>query len=71
MNRLVNVDRKYGMEININKSQAPRVSIGNESLRVSVANREISLIKLNTLKVNISQVNLERGNFNWNKIKFT
>ena len=34
VNRLVNTGRKYGMEINIDKSQVMRVSWSNESLQI-------------------------------------
>ena len=39
--RLVHTGRKYGMEININKSQVMRVSRSNESLRIKANNREL------------------------------
>jgi hypothetical protein len=41
MNRLVDTRRKYGMEINIGKSQLIRVSKSNESLRIKVGNRKL------------------------------
>ena len=44
VNRLVDTGRKYGMEINIGKSQVRRVSRGNESLRIKVNNRELKEI---------------------------
>ena len=49
--RLVDTGRKYGMEINIDKSQIMRVSTSNESLQIKVGNREPKkLIILNTLE---------------------
>jgi hypothetical protein len=39
MNRLVDTGRKYGMEINIDKSQVTRVFRSNESLQIQVNNR--------------------------------
>ena len=36
VNRLVDTGRKYGMEINIDKSQVTRVSRSNESLQIKV-----------------------------------
>ena len=41
VNRLVDTGRKYGMEINIDKSQVMRVSRSNESLQIKVNNREL------------------------------
>ena len=41
VNRLVYTGRKYGMEINIDKSQVMRVSRSNESLQIKVNNREL------------------------------
>ena len=41
VNRLVDSGRKYGMEINIDKSQVMRVSRSNESLQINVNNREL------------------------------
>ena len=41
INRLVDTGRKYGMEINNNKSQVMRSSRSNESLQIKVGNREI------------------------------
>ena len=41
VNRLFDTGRKYGMEININKSQLMRVSRSNESLQIKVNNREL------------------------------
>ena len=38
--RLVDTGRKYGMEINIDKTQVMRVSRSNESLQIKVNNRE-------------------------------
>ena len=41
VNRLVDTGKKYGMEINIDKSQVMRVSRSNESwLNIKVNNRE-------------------------------
>ena len=37
---LVDTGRKYGMEINIDKSQVMRVSRSNESLQIKVNNRK-------------------------------
>ena len=34
-------ERKYGMEINIDKSQVMRVSRSNQSLQIKVNNREL------------------------------
>ena len=39
MNRLVDIERKYGMEINIDKSQVMIASRSNESLQIKVNNR--------------------------------
>ena len=39
-NRLVDTGRKYGMEINIDKSQVMRITRRNESLWIVVVNRE-------------------------------
>ena len=39
--RLVDTGRKYGMEINIDKSQVMSVSRSNESLQIKVNNREL------------------------------
>ena len=44
MNRLVDTGRKYGMEINIDKSQVMRESRSNESLQIKVNNRELNEI---------------------------
>ena len=44
VNRLVETGRKYGMEININKSPVMRVYRRNESLQVKVNNRELKQI---------------------------
>jgi hypothetical protein len=41
VNRLVDTGRKYGMEINIDKSQVIRVSRNNESLLIRVNTREL------------------------------
>ena len=41
-NGLVGTGRKYGMEINIDKSQVMRVSRSNESLQIKVNNRELN-----------------------------
>ena len=41
VNRLVDTGRKYGMEINIDKSQVMRVSRINKSLQIEVNNREL------------------------------
>ena len=41
-NRLVDTERKYGMEINIDKSHVMRVSRSNESLQINVNNRELN-----------------------------
>ena len=41
VNRLVDTGRKYGMEINIDKSQLMRVSRSNESLWIKIGNREL------------------------------
>ena len=41
VNRLVDTGRKYGMEINIEKSQVMRVSRSNESLQIKVNNVEL------------------------------
>ena len=41
VNRLPDTGRKYGMEINIDKSQVMRVSRRNESLQITVKNREL------------------------------
>ena len=41
VNRLVDTERKYGLGININKSQAMRVSWSTESLQMKVNNREL------------------------------
>jgi hypothetical protein len=38
---LVDTGRKYGMEINIDKSLVMRVSRSNESLQIKVNNREL------------------------------
>ena len=48
VNRLVDTGRKYGMAINIGKSQVMRVSRSSESLQIKVSNRglkEIGLFK--------------------------
>ena len=44
VNRLVETGRKYGMEINIDKSQVMRVSRSNESLQIKVNNRELKWV---------------------------
>ena len=44
VNRLVDTGRKYGMEIDIDKSQVMRVSRSNESLQNKVNNRELKEI---------------------------
>ena len=44
VNRLVDSGRKYGMEINIDKSQVMRVSRSNKSLQIKVNNRELKEI---------------------------
>ena len=44
VNRLVDTGRKYGMEINIDKSQVMRVSRSNESLQIKVSNSELNEI---------------------------
>ena len=41
VNRLVDTGRKYGMGINIDKSQVMRVSRINETLQIEVNNREL------------------------------
>ena len=41
VNRLVDTGRKYGMEMNIDKSQVMRVSRSNESLQIKVNNTEL------------------------------
>ena len=41
VNNLVDTGRKYGMEINIDKSQVMRVSRSNKSLQIKVNNREL------------------------------
>ena len=41
VNRLVDTGRKYGMEINIDKSKVMRVSRSNELLQIKVNNREL------------------------------
>ena len=41
VNRLVDTGRKYGMEINIDKSQVMRVSRRNESLQIKVNTGEL------------------------------
>ena len=41
VNRLVDTGRKYGMEINIDKSQVMRVSRSNDSLQIKVSSREL------------------------------
>ena len=43
VNRLVGTGRKYGMEINIDKSQVIRLSSSNESLQIKVGNRELNM----------------------------
>ena len=40
-NRLVYTGRKYGMQINNDKSQIMRVPTRNESLQISIGNREL------------------------------
>ena len=41
VNRLVDTGRKYGMKINIDKSQVMAVPKSNESLQIKVNNREL------------------------------
>ena len=41
VNGLVDTERKYDMEINIDKLQAMRVSKSNVSLQIKVNNREL------------------------------
>ena len=41
VNTLVDSGKKYGMEINIDKTQVMRVSRSNESLQIKVNNREL------------------------------
>ena len=41
VNRLVDTGRKYGMEINIDKSQVMGISRNNESLQIKVDNRKL------------------------------
>ena len=38
VNRLVDIGRKYGMEINVGKSEVIKVSRRNESLQIKVGN---------------------------------
>ena len=38
---MVNTGTKYGVEINIDKSQVMRVSRSNESLQIKLGNREL------------------------------
>ena len=47
VNRLVDTGRKYGMEINIDKSQVMRVSRSNESLQIKVNNNNNKKIIIN------------------------
>ena len=42
--KLVDTGRKYGMEINIDKSQVMRVSTSNESWQIKVNNRELKKV---------------------------
>ena len=42
--RLVDTGSKYGMEININKSQVMRVSRNNEPLQIKLGNRELKTV---------------------------
>ena len=51
VNRLVDTGRKYGLEINIDKSQVMRVPRSNESLLIKVNNREQKLTILSTLEM--------------------
>ena len=52
VNRLVDTERKYSMEINIDKSHVMSVSRSNEPLQIKVDNRELKeLIISNTLEV--------------------
>ena len=44
MKRLVDTGRKYGMEINIDRSQVTRVSSSNESLQIKVNKRELKVV---------------------------
>ena len=60
MKRLVDTRIKYGMEINIEKSQVMRVSRGNESMRIKLGKRELNevphinyLISLMISKLNV------------------
>jgi hypothetical protein len=41
---LVDNERKYGLEINIDKSQVMRVSRSNKSLQIKVNNRELKQV---------------------------
>ena len=41
VNRLIDIEMKYGMEINIDKSQVMRISWSNESQQIKVNNREL------------------------------
>ena len=49
VNRLVDTGRKYGMEINFDKSQVMRVSRSNESLHIKVNNRELKEVNFKYL----------------------
>ena len=52
VNRLVDTGRKYGMEININKSRVMRVSKSSESLQIKICNTELNKEDIfNTLEV--------------------
>ena len=44
VNRLVDTEKKYGMEINIDKSHVMRVSRSNEQLQIKVGNRELKKV---------------------------
>ena len=55
VNRLVDTGRKYGMEINIDKSQVMRVSRSNESLQIKVNNRELKEVDFKYLGNVIAQ----------------
>ena len=44
VNRLIDTGRKYGMKINIDKSQVIRVLRRNEILQIKVNNRELKVV---------------------------
>ena len=46
VNKLVDTGRKYGMKMNIDKSQVMRVSRSNESLWIKVGNRKLKEVDL-------------------------